>query len=79
MSWYVVYRGRQPGVYASWATCHARVNGFPSSCYKRFPIKEEVVASLLEFMGCEDDKIMVEPGKLDVNKPKPALFAMVVV
>jgi ribonuclease HI len=79
MAWYVVYRRKQPGVYATWATCHAQVNGFPSSCYKRFPTQEEVVASLLEFRGCEDEKILVRPPTQTVSKTKPVLFVVVVV
>jgi len=55
MAWYVVYRGREPGVYATWATCHAQASGFKNCCYKSFPTKEEVEASYLEFKGCEDD------------------------
>jgi viroplasmin and RNaseH domain-containing protein len=48
-------------VYATRATCHDQVNGFSRSCYKRFPTKEEAVAALLEFQGCEDEKIVVQP------------------
>lgn len=79
MAWYVVYRRKQPGVYATWATCHAQVNRFPSSCYKRFPTQEEAVASLLEFKGCEDEKILVHPPTQAISKPKPVLFVVVVV
>ena len=52
MAWYVVYRGKVPGVYATWARCNAHVTGFKN---KSFPNKEEAEASYLEFMGCEDD------------------------
>ena len=34
MAWYVVYRGKEPGVYAIWPTCHAQVSGFANCCYK---------------------------------------------
>lgn len=33
---YVVWQGRRPGVYATWADCAAQVNGFPDARYKSF-------------------------------------------
>ena len=41
MAWYVVHRGRKPGVYASWDIAHVQVNGFNGACYKKFKSKEE--------------------------------------
>jgi viroplasmin and RNaseH domain-containing protein len=79
MAWYVVYCGRKPRVYATWATCHDQLNGFPSSCYKRFPTKEEAVAALFEFQGCEDEKIMVQPPSKGGRKAKTLLFLVAVV
>ena len=37
MKYYVVWRGVQPGVYASWADCRAQVEGFDGALYKSFP------------------------------------------
>ncbi len=34
---YVVWRGRVPGVYATWAEARAQVEGFASARYKAFP------------------------------------------
>ena len=63
MAWYVVYSGREPRVYATWATCHAQVTSFKNFYYKSFPSKEEaVVESYMEFKGCEDDKVFVKPA-----------------
>jgi len=78
MAWYVVYRGRDPGVYATWATCHAQVTGFPNCCYKSFPTKEEAVASYMEFKGCEDEKVFVKPPTAVVSKT-PWLFLLCMV
>ena len=78
MAWYVVYRGREPGVYATWATCHAQASGFKNCCYKSFPTKEEADASYLEFMGCEDDKVYVKPPPKVVRNTS-VLFVMAVV
>ena len=38
---YVVWRGREPGVYATWEQCQKQVKGFPSAAYKSFPTFEE--------------------------------------
>lgn len=34
---YVVWRGRQPGIYTSWAACEAQVKGFPEAQFKGYP------------------------------------------
>ena len=78
MAWYVVYHGKVPGVYATWARCNAQVTGFKNNSYKSLPNKEEVEASYLEFLGCEDDKIFVNPP-LKVLRNKLVLFVVVVV
>ena len=79
MAWYVVYRGKEPGVYATWPICHAQVSGFANCCYKSFATKEEAVASYLEYRGCEDDamdaKVFVKPPcSASGNQSSPMLF-----
>ena len=37
---YVVWKGRQPGIYTSWAECEAQVKGFTGAEYKSFPTRE---------------------------------------
>jgi hypothetical protein len=54
MPWYVVYRGRKPGMYATWVGCHEQVTGFHNCYYKSFSCKEEAIASYLEFIGQSD-------------------------
>ena len=78
MAWYVVYRDKVHGVYATWARCNAQVTGFKNNSYKSFPNKEEVEASYLEFMGCEDDKVFVKPPP-KVVRNTPVLFVVAVV
>jgi len=34
--YYVVWMGRQPGIYTSWAECTAQVNGFSGAKYKSY-------------------------------------------
>jgi ribonuclease HI len=33
---YVVWKGRKPGIYTSWAECEAQVKGYPGAEYKSF-------------------------------------------
>ena len=78
MAWYVVYRGKVHGVYATWARCNAQVTGFKNNSYKSFSNKEKVEASYLEFMGCDDNKVFVNaPPKMVRNNP--VLFIVAVV
>lgn len=39
--WYVVWRGRVPGVYATWEEARAQVERFPEARYKAFSTREE--------------------------------------
>lgn len=38
--YYVVWRGRQPGIYTAWPECFAQVNGFPGASHKAFDTLE---------------------------------------
>lgn len=39
--YYVVWRGRKPGIYSSWAECEAQVKAFPNARFKSFATKAE--------------------------------------
>ncbi|KAJ6812373.1 uncharacterized protein M6B38_149665 [Iris pallida] len=43
MSFYVVLKGRKPGVYTSWPECHMQVNGFKGACYFKCQDYEEAI------------------------------------
>lgn len=45
--YYVVWKGKQPGVYASWAECQAQIAGFPKALYKSFDTAKEAQAAYL--------------------------------
>ena len=34
--WYVVWKGRQPGIYTSWADCEAQIKGFSGAQFKGY-------------------------------------------
>jgi ribonuclease HI len=44
--YYVVWQGREPGVYAEWAECKAQVDRFPGAKYKSFATLEEAESAL---------------------------------
>lgn len=43
--YYVVWEGREPGIYPSWEECRDQVEGFAGARYKSFDTKEEAVAA----------------------------------
>lgn len=42
---YVVWQGRQPGIYTDWATCKQQVDGVPQAKYKSFDTRTEAEAA----------------------------------
>lgn len=42
---YVVWEGREPGVYDNWDDCFEQVNGFSGAKYKAFPSQEAAVSA----------------------------------
>ena len=42
---YVVWEGRQPGIYDNWEDCHDQVTGFPGAKYKAFTSQEAATAA----------------------------------
>ena len=39
MTWYVVFKGRVPGVYEHWDNAHRQVDGFKGNRYKGYPTR----------------------------------------
>lgn len=44
--YYTVWKGKVPGVYASWKACEEQVKGFEGAQYKGFESKEEATVAL---------------------------------
>jgi ribonuclease HI len=42
---YVVWKGRTPGIYTDWNACNAQVHGFPGPKFKSFKTREEAEAA----------------------------------
>jgi ribonuclease HI len=45
---YVVWVGRRPGIYPSWAECAAQVDGFPGAKYKSFEDEQQAKVAFLQ-------------------------------
>lgn len=45
---YVVWRGRQPGVYDTWATCQQQIAGYSGAEYKSFARREDAEKAFAE-------------------------------
>jgi len=59
VKFYVVRKGRQPGIYTSWPECEEQVKGFPGAVYKAFPTKAQALAYVGE---CLPDCLTVIPS-----------------
>ena len=51
MNWYVVYRGRIPGVYNSWRSCQEQVAGFSNNSYQGFETLQEAQANYMNYLN----------------------------
>ena len=47
---YVVFKGRQPGIYSTWFECQQQVNGFKDNLYQSYPTVEEAEIAYCEFI-----------------------------
>jgi ribonuclease HI len=69
---YVVWKGKKPGVYSSWEECSAQTNGFPGAEYKAFESLEAANKAFkgqyAEYMGISTHEIDKE-RLLEVGEP----------
>lgn len=61
--WYVVWNGRKPGIYTTWAECQAQVNGFKGAMFKSFPSLNEAKEA---FGGSSESKPQAISSKVIV-------------
>lgn len=59
--WYVVWEGRKPGIYSSWADCEAQVKGLGGAKYKSFASKESAENAYRDHHSEHYGKKKVEP------------------
>ena len=51
MTWYVVYKGRVPGVYDDWEDCRRQVHRFSGNSYKGYNTMEEAEARYTRYLA----------------------------
>lgn len=66
--YYVVWEGREIGVFRSWSECEAQVLNFPGAKYKSFDSEEEAVEA---FQNGHEDYVRMKSGRSDVTKMLP--------
>ena len=61
---YVVWKGKNPGVYSSWGECQKQVVGFEGAKYMSFPNQEQAATALRKGMGSYlgKKKTSIKPG-----------------
>ena len=50
MTWYVVYKGRVPGVYDDWVDCRRQVHRFSGNSYKGYNTMAEAEARYTRYL-----------------------------
>ena len=53
MTWYVVYKGRVPGVYDDWEDCRRQVHRFSGNSYKGYNTRAEAEARYTRYLAGE--------------------------
>ena len=67
--YYVVWQGRETGIYTDWESCRRQVDKFAGARYKSFPTKEEAEAA---FYGKGTGTAKSPSGKTGTAKKRPA-------
>ncbi|MBM6935857.1 viroplasmin family protein [Enterococcus cecorum] len=66
---YAVKKGRQTGIFLTWAQCQEQVKGYPGAIFKSFPTKEEALA----YLGGQEVKVAT-PQSATSNLKTPYAF-----
>lgn len=66
--YYVVWEGREIGVFRSWSECEAQVLNFPGAKYKAFDTEQDAVEA---FQNGHEDYVQMKSGRSDVTKMLP--------
>ena len=77
-NFYVVWSGRQIGVFASWDECRQQVEGFQGAKYKGFPTRETAESAFKNGPDKSDDETVKSWESLPEGTPKPELNAIAV-
>lgn len=69
--YYVVWVGRQPGIYTAWADCQAQTNGYPGAKFKAFDSEAEAKEAYAA--GWKKAFASAASGKSGESRKKPAI------
>ena len=76
--WYVVWKGRNPGVYRTWGECQRQINGFAGARYKAFPTQTEAKTALegdpSEYIGIQASKKAPTPSRPPGELPQEVVL-----
>jgi ribonuclease HI len=73
--WYVVFTGREPGIYPDWERCRAQVEGFPDAQHRSYASAAEAERAWVEAGG--DPVPLDEPAAIvRVEGPPPGSIAV---
>ena len=75
--YYVVWKGRKPGIYESWAECEAQVKGFTGASFKAFPTR--ALAEKALHGGYPRVRREPDPGMLWEFSPNPPVTSSIAV
>ncbi len=77
--YYVVWKGRSPGVYDSWAECERQVKGFGGAEYRGFPSREQAEAAFrgayADYKGKHISKLS-QARLIEIGQPLPDSYAV---
>ena len=77
---YVVWKGRNPGVYDSWDACKKEVEGFQGALYKGFPDKASADAAYAQgFQGFENSETVKKSLNSQLSTLNPPLTPAIAV
>ena len=68
--WYVVWKGLEPGVYATWAECKRQIDGFEGARYKSFETQEQAI----EAYRSDSKKYIGNKKQTNVNRNSSAII-----
>jgi ribonuclease HI len=76
---YVVWKGRQPGIYTTWAECESQIKGFQGAEYMAFPTRQQAETafggSYADYKGRHISSLS-QPRLLAAGRPIPESYAV---
>jgi ribonuclease HI len=78
IKFYVVWEGREKGIFNTWDECKKQIDGFPEAKYKSFESKKEAEIAITKNYYAVVNKASTEVKKTNGNIPPPIKNSVVV-